>query len=97
MHIKRKPVDLSRVRPDVLLLGARDAADRLGVPIDKLKRLLPAPDQWMMKASTRFAATLDAMTEPKRLPARPRTNARTEEGPRVEPRARSCRQDPRTP
>ncbi len=66
MRIKRKPVDLSQVRPDVLLLGARDAANRLGVPIDELAHLLPPADQVIGGCRFWFAATLDAMTKPRR-------------------------------
>ena len=57
---KRKPVDLSSVRPDGLLLHARAAADYLDVPIEDLARLLPPPDRiingrrhWLMSTLQR--------------------------------------------
>jgi hypothetical protein len=55
-----KPVDMSRINPDVLLLHARAAADCLDVPIKELARLLPPPDRiingrrhWLMSTLLR--------------------------------------------
>ena len=45
LTMQSKPVDRSRINPDVLLLHARAAADFLDVPIRELARLLPPPDR----------------------------------------------------
>ena len=58
-----KPVDMSRISPDAVLLHARAAADYLDVPIEELVRLLPPPDRiingrrhWRMSTITRARA-----------------------------------------
>ena len=47
-----KPVDMSRINPDAVLLHARAAADYLDVPIEELARLLPPPDRIITAAGT---------------------------------------------
>jgi hypothetical protein len=53
-----KPVDMSRINPDALLLHARAAADSLDVPIEAMAHLLPPPDRIIRGRRFWFLATL---------------------------------------